>query len=159
LGIFRDRQWIIVHDDEKRGMVTQREFPKMALIKPSFITTNGMCRTLLTLLLAHVYDDAGADIGVETLQLSFPGHDLLTLPLQAPVTSPIVLCDVWDSKFNVRLYGDESATWLQNVIGTKCRIGTVPDFETYQRSPDARWDPSYGKRQAGAYADDYPFLV
>lgn len=92
-GGVSDRQWMLV--DGKGAMMTQREFPRMALIKPRLVD--------------------GA------LQLEAPGMAPLALPLAMPAAPPQAFT-VWDDPVVGSDCGDAAASWFSQALDTPCRL-------------------------------------
>ena len=92
-----DREWMVV--DPAGRCVTQREFPRMALIVPR--------------------------LKASTLELRAPGLDGLELDLAAPDPqhAPTITTQVWDD--TVLAYDCDAATaaWISAAVGTPCQIG------------------------------------
>ena len=91
-----DREWMVV--DEDGQFLTQREYPRMALIVPCI--ANG------------------------TLELSAPGMAPHTL---APPAAPARTVTIWDDSVQAEDCGDASAAWLSEAIGAPCRLVHFPN--------------------------------
>jgi uncharacterized protein len=91
-GFLHDREWMVVR--ENGWFVTQRQYPRMALIRPS-VTDKG-------------------------LVLSAPGMPDIELPIiKRADTIPV---RVWDDTVPAIDQGDAVAAWLGKFLETKCRL-------------------------------------
>lgn len=96
-GLLHDRRWMVC--DLNGTFLTQRKFPKMALIRVAV-------------------DD--------TLHLNILGADsALELPLLAPDTDEITV-DVWGDSCLARPMGHNAAQWLSNFLGVDCQLVYMP---------------------------------
>lgn len=96
-GLRHDRRWMIT---DREGMfLTQREFPRMALI--------------------------AVDVGEEQVVLTAPGMDELTIP-QRPVDGPRRQVTVWNSTVEAAEYPDDVNQWLSEAIGGECVLFGMP---------------------------------
>lgn len=95
-GLEHDRRWMVV--DETGRFVTQRELPRMALV-----------RTALE-------DDA--------LVLSGPHGQALRVPLESEGARRQV--EIWSSRVLATDLGDEAAHWLRRELGRPCRMVFMP---------------------------------
>ena len=96
-GLRHDRRWMIT---DREGMfLTQREFPRMALI--------------------------GVEVGEERVVLRAPGMAELNIPhqpangLRRPVT-------VWNSTVDAARYPDDVNEWISGAIGSECVLFAMP---------------------------------
>ncbi len=101
-GLHMDRRWMVV--DEKGHFVTQRQLPRMCLIKPE-LNSNGV-------------------------ELSAPGMqackaDISTFSKNKTVT-------VWMDQCQALDCGNEAANWLSTFLETKCRLVYFPENEVRQ---------------------------
>lgn len=124
-----DREWMVVN--AHGHFLTQREFPKMALIKPR--------------------------LKADTLELRAPGMLRLEIPLDLPDPDTAQIIDVQVWKDSVKAYDcdDITATWFSNALGTACRLVRFhPDTERMA-------DPQQtGAVEATTlFSDGYPLLV
>lgn len=124
-----DREWMVVDADGEA--ITQREFPRMALISPQI-------------------QDA-------MLILSAPDMSPLALPLartDMPVASRICV-QVWDDQLDACDCGNQAAQWFTKVIGTSCRlVRFAPDA---QRFASTKW--TAGLAVPTLFSDAFPMLV
>ena len=91
-GLEHDRRWMVVDGDNK--FLTQREYPRMALVSPQ--------------------------VSEEGLALTAPGMEALRVP---PVTEgETVMVRVWRSVCEAVSVGDEAAEWLTRYLGVPVRL-------------------------------------
>jgi uncharacterized protein YcbX len=88
-GLESDREWMVV--DAQGEFVSQRELPRMALVRPRLDDT-------------HLHLDA-------------PGLPTLTLPRQAPCTASPITVRVWDDAVPALDLGQAAADWLARCLG------------------------------------------
>ena len=95
-GLEHDRRWMVV--DEVGKFVTQREYPRMALIETS--------------------------IGFDRLMLKAPGMLRLELPLEVIEDAPEAArtVRVWGDSAEAVDEGELPATWLSNFLGKPVRL-------------------------------------
>ncbi|MEW6707273.1 MAG: MOSC N-terminal beta barrel domain-containing protein [Pseudomonadota bacterium] len=127
-GLQFDRRWMVVDPD--RRFVTQRQLPRMALVKPTL----------------------GA--GLEGLVLTAPGQPALTLDHHAAGRPCRVT--VWNDDVAARDLGDEAAQWLSRFLGRPLRLVA---FEPEQppRLSSREWT---GEIEApNHFSDGFPVLV
>ncbi len=106
-GFEHDRQWMIVRGNGR--FVTQRELPRLALIRP--------------------------DIGERTLELSAPANEPLTIALEHEGTSVEVV--IWRDTCKAIDAGDAAARWLEQVLGEPLRL--VRFDPGFKRLADPTW--------------------
>jgi uncharacterized protein YcbX len=124
-----DREWMVVDADGEA--MTQREFPRMALVVP------------------HVEGNA--------LVLSAPDMPQLRLPLarENEANAQRVTVQIWDDQLDAGDCGDATAQWFSAVIGTPCRL--VRFAAGVQRLASAKWTD--GLAVPTHFADAFPMLV
>lgn len=124
-----DREWMVV--DENGLALTQREFPKMALIEPR--------------------------IKADTLELRAPGMLRFEIPLDLPdpADEKIIRVKVWDDEVDAYDCDDTTALWFSNVLGTTCRL--VRFHPNAQRSASKQWTD--GLEVPALFSDGFPMLV
>jgi uncharacterized protein YcbX len=130
-GLINDRRWMIYSTTNNR-FVTQRQNPKMALVKPSF-KPNHLC-------------------------LEFPNFKSLEIPLNS--TSKEIVKDIglWDASVRGVDEGDEAAKWFQDILGREdVRLIRMP--EDHDRNVPSKWKQNDLKSQFVSYADGFPFLL
>jgi uncharacterized protein YcbX len=122
-----DREWMLVTEDGQ--FLTQREHPRMALIRPR---PDG-----------------------QTLRVSAPGMGDLLLPLawQENLMSRQVY--IWDDSVNAADCGDAAARWFAGVLGAPCRL--VRFARDVVRPTSVKW--TEGVPSQTRFADGYPLLL
>jgi uncharacterized protein YcbX len=140
-GLHMDRQWVIV--DKKGLFMTQRQYARMALIQPGFLS-----------------DD---------LTLHAPGMPAITVPWLIDTSEPRqVPVRIWQSDTLGFDEGDEVAAWLSGFLGLTCRLLRVhPEAERIaspQHVQDWRlkhYDTAadFPVKHSFGFADGFPFLV
>jgi uncharacterized protein YcbX len=124
-----DREWLVV--DVNGEFLTQREHPKLALIKPR--------------------------IKLDTLELRAPGMLSLeiALDLPDPEHAPTLNVRVWDDTLKAYDCDDTAATWFSRFLGVHCRLARFhPDA---QRIANTKW--TGGLEAPTLFADGYPLVV
>ena len=101
-GFEHDRQWLLVRDNpDERGMfITQREFPRMALIHPRFV------------------DDI--------LMISAPDSGEVCVPLEQQRAASLVVT-VWKDTVRAVDEGDQIAAWFSEFLGASVRLVRFDD--------------------------------
>lgn len=122
-----DREWMVV--SEEGQFLTQREYPRMALVVPRL------------------------EDGV--LELSAPGLPPLRIAIGAPATAAARVVRIWDDALSAEDCGDESAAWFSQAIGAPCRLVRFPAGA--RRLTSTRW--TGGVAAPTRFADGYPVLV
>jgi uncharacterized protein len=124
-----DREWMVV--DAKGAFMTQRDFPKMALITPR--------------------------IKADTLELRAPGMLRLEVPLGLPdpEEAKTIQVRVWEDTVQAYDCDELTATWFTNFLGTPCRL--VRFHADAKRPASNKWT---GDVEAPTlFADAFPMLV
>ena len=124
-----DREWMVVGEDGV--FLTQREYPRMALISPRIKT--------------------------DTLELRAPGMLRLEIPLGLPAPEHEKTREVklWDDTWLVYDCDDTTAAWFSNAVGVACRL--VRFHPSVTRVTSTRW--TGGIEAPTLFADGYPVLV
>ena len=124
-----DREWMIV--DESGQALTQREFPKMALIEPR--------------------------IKADTLELRSPGMLRFEVPLDLPdpADEKVIRVKVWDDEVDAYDCDDTTALWFSNALGTACRL--VRFHPNAQRLANKEWTKDIDAPTL--FSDGFPMLV
>ena len=124
-----DREWMVVGED--RQFLTQREYPRMALISPR--------------------------IKSETLELRAPGMLRLEIPLGLPdpATEKSIEVKLWDDTWLAYDCDDTTATWFSKALGVACRL--VRFHPSVTRVASAKW--TGGVQAPTLFSDGYPLLV
>ena len=126
-GGVHDREWMLV--DANWQFLTQREYPRMATIRPEIT---------LTALLIHA-----------------PGQSVLSLSLQAQNRSADVQVTIWEENFPAQDCGDDAAAWFSKVLGLACRL--VRFSSDAQRLSNSKWTGDIAA--PNRFSDGYPILL
>lgn len=124
-----DREWMVVGED--RQFLTQREYPRMALISPR--------------------------IKSDTLELRAPGMLRLEIPLGLPdpASEKTVEVKLWDDTWLAYDCDDTTATWFSKALGVACRL--VRFHPSVTRVASTKW--TGGVQAPALFSDGYPLLV
>jgi len=128
-GGVRDREWMVV--DPEGNLLTQREYPAMALIVPR--------------------------IAGDALELSAPGLPVLRLPIDTASLARAATMDVraWDDFVQAWDCGSEPAQWFSHAVGTSCRLARFHPMA--RRLASSKWT---GEREVPTlFSDGFPMLV
>lgn len=106
-GFDLDRLWMLV--DRHGDMLTQREFPRLALVRP--------------------------EIRHDEVLLRAPG--MLALHLRTDAAEGPLSVQVWNDTLEARDMGALAAQWFSDFLGTDCRLARFDD--TQRRPVDAAW--------------------
>ncbi len=139
-GLEWDRQWIIV--DGQGRMMTQREYPRMALIQPA--------------------------LDAEHLFVRMPGAELVRIALHpSSDTAEAVPVRVWQADTLGRDEGVAAALALSAFMDQPCRLLRVhaaaarspspPHIQAW-RGDNAQWATQFATRQLFGFADGFPYL-
>ncbi|MBY0556636.1 MAG: MOSC N-terminal beta barrel domain-containing protein [Burkholderiaceae bacterium] len=126
-GGIGDREWAVV--DAAGNCLTQREYPRMALIQPALAS--------------------------DQLILQAPGVAPLALPLARSDAAPDLTVQVWDDQVPAHDGGAAAAAWLTAVLGGPCRLARCHPLA--QRAVSQTW--SGGIAATTLLSDGYPLLV
>jgi uncharacterized protein YcbX len=124
-----DREWMVV--DTQGAFMTQRDYPKMALIAPR--------------------------IKSETLELRAPGMLRLEIPLGLPdpEEEKTLNVRVWDDTVKAYNCDETTATWFSKFLGTPCRL--VRFHASAKRIANSTWTD--GVDVPTLFSDGFPMLV
>ena len=130
-GLEWDRAWMVV--DPQGVFLTQRDLPRMALVRPSL------------------------DIAAGVLRVNFPGQEELEVPLALPLvaSAPQLSVQVWSSHVQAWDVGDAAAQWFSRALQRECRL--VRFDPAQQRLSSTKW--TGGIQAPNQFADAYPLLV
>ena len=134
-GLAHDRAWMVV--DSEGEMVTQRELPRMALIQPELVETNGH----LTELTLHAPD--------------MPSFHLVLTGMP-----PSVPCQVrvWNDEVPAFDMGLAVAQWLSDFLGSSLGPLRLVRFDAkHQRLSSSQW--ALGETALNQFSDGFPVLV
>lgn len=123
-----DREWMLV--TESGQFLTQREFPRMALIRPR--------------------PDGG------NLRVSSPGMGDLLLPL-AWHDEPVRHVQIWDDAVRAADCGDVAAGWFTEALGAREHLRLVRFRQDVVRPTSVKW--TGGLPSQTRFADGYPLLL
>jgi len=124
-----DREWMVV-DADSGQFLTQRQWPRMALIIPA--------------------------IGAGELRMSAPGQALLTLPLERIAgRAPTLPVKVWNHQCLAFDEGDEAAAWFSAFLGRPLRLARFDP--AHRRASSAEW--TGGVTALNRFSDGYPVLL
>jgi uncharacterized protein YcbX len=124
-----DREWMLV--TETGQFLTQREFPRMALIRPR--------------------PDGG------NLRVSSPGMGDLLLPLAWDAAAPTRYVQIWDDTVNASDCGDVAGNWFTEALDTRERVRLVRFHHDVVRPTSVKW--TSGVPSQTRFADGYPLLL
>lgn len=124
-----DREWMVV--DANGAALTQREYPKMALITPR--------------------------LKADTLELRAPGMLRLEIPLGLPHPDDekIVRVQIWDDQVDAYDCDDTTALWFSNALGIACRL--VRFHPDTKRLASKKWTNDV--EVPTLFSDGFPILV
>jgi len=124
-----DREWMVIGEDGQ--FLTQREYPRMALITPR--------------------------LKGDTMELRAPGMLRLEIPLGLPdpETERTREVKLWDDTVLAYDCDETTAAWFSNAVGTRCRL--VRFHATATRFSSTRW--TGGVQAPTLFSDGYPVLV
>lgn len=124
-----DREWMVVDSDGR--CLTQREYPKMALIKPSLVEGKLIVQTI--------------------------GAAVLEIPLAPAETTQIkhMQVQVWDDHLLASDEGERSAAWFSAALGVTCRL--VRFHPSVTRVANNQWTGD--KDVPTHFSDGYPLLL
>lgn len=128
-GYIYDREWMVV--DPAGRFLSQREYPRMALIVPRLKS--------------------------DTLELRAPGMLRLEMPLGLPEPDAAQLfsVQVWDDQLPAYDCGELAATWFSKAIGVACRL--VRFAAHAERAVSSKW--TGGVAATTLFSDGYPLLL
>ena len=103
MGLKYDRRWMLVTPEGR--FLSQRNYPKMALIQPRFEKNE--------------------------LILEMSGMDDLSIPL-AGYAKKTMRVKIWDDELEATDVGDESCAWFSEALGVDCHLVYIEDDEIRQ---------------------------
>ena len=122
-----DREWMLVREDGQ--FLSQREFPRMALVQPR--------------------PDGGQ------LRVGMAGQPDLILPLDWDGAAQVRQVRIWDDVVDAADCGDAAASWFTGALDTACRL--VRFRREVVRPTSVKW--SGGVAAQTRFADGYPLLL
>ena len=135
-GLDLDRAWMVV--DDQGGFVSQRELPRMALIRPQ----------------------------LKTLEIVLRAPGMLALHLAIDAVEHPVRVRVWDDEVAAYDMGDVAAQWFSDFLGHTPDAQPVPRLRKlrlvrfdpeHRRLSSLRW--TGGLEAPNQFSDGYPLLV
>ncbi|KAI3640078.1 hypothetical protein MIR68_000956 [Amoeboaphelidium protococcarum] len=135
-GLAWDRQWMVVNADGE--FMTQRKYPKMSLISPSFILVNDQ---------------------VEGLNLACQSASKVEISVKLVTSNWVMKCKVWDDTVDCFDQGDQVSAWLSEILGVECRL--VFKDQNFRRTLDQTYvaEDGYSYDTQAALADGFPLLI
>jgi uncharacterized protein len=124
-----DREWMLV--TESGQFLTQREFPRMALIRPR---PDG-----------------------DKLRVSSPNMADLLLPLAWHEEAPVRHVQIWDDAVRAADCGDAAAGWFTEALDARERLRLVRFRQDVVRPTSVKW--TGGLPAQTRFADGYPLLL
>ena len=124
-----DREWMLV--TESGQFLTQREYPRMALIRPR--------------------PDGG------NLRVSGPNMGDLLLPLAWHEEAPTRHVQIWDDSVSAADCGDVAAGWFTEALDARERVRLVRFRQDVVRPTSVKW--TGGIPSQTRFADGYPLLL
>lgn len=126
-GFLNDRQFMVC--DHEGMFLTQREFPKLSLIKP--------------------------EVKGKILHLSAPGKSNFELQMTELSSGKEVQAKVWRDTCQAMDQGDEVANWFSDFLSHSCRLVRIKD--DFVRPVEKKY-AKHDSDQVG-FADGFPFLL
>jgi uncharacterized protein YcbX len=127
-GLQYDRRFLLI--DENNRFLTQREFPKMALLQ-----------TVIKDDLLLVFEKDSFE-------------DKLILPLLPKPISENILVKIWDDDCEAQVISEEADSWFSKKLNMPCRLVYMPD------SSERKVDSKYAlNNDITSFSDAYPILM
>jgi len=124
-----DREWMLV--TEEGQFLTQREFPRMALVKPR---PEG-----------------------DTLHIGAPGMPELLMPLRWDMKANARTVQIWDDSVDAADCGDAASAWFTEALAAPQQIRLVRFRRDVVRPTSVKW--TAGLPSQTRFADGYPLLL
>jgi uncharacterized protein YcbX len=164
-GFTFDRTWLIV--DEHNNFLTQRELPRMALIKPRIFSRRTGKNLLDTDEIETWKAPAQIACASPDFDLAIANHPYqqFVMSLEAPDMEPYSApFNPYGDRLNVVVWGDtceaidegdEAALWLSRFLEKRCRLVRFADNSV------RKVDPTYAVNENNTvnFADGFPFLL
>jgi uncharacterized protein YcbX len=145
LGLQYDRNWMILNAPKQGSespvlstFFSQRNAPKMALLKPRF------------------------DLDNQQLIIDTEGRESLKVPMfPSEAESYIEDAKIWEDTLKVRVYANENINkWLSDYLQQPARLATILNMKDHSRPLDTIYDPNPStKKIHAAFSDNYPMLL
>lgn len=134
-GFQYDRRWMLI--DSNKRFITQRQYPKMTLIEPSF-------------------EEGVADYG---LSVRAPGMPVLIIPYpdqQIELYDEVeVTC--WDDQIKAFRINSAIDNWFSEFLNIDCQLVYMPDSSQRPVDPDYALDPQ--GNDIASFADGFPNML
>lgn len=127
-GFRYDRRWMLV--DEQNRFLTQRVYPKMALLQPAII-----------------------EDGIE-VTIKRAGTDSILIPFE-PSGSERLTVNIWDDWCEALTVGPAIDEWFSQALDTRCRLVFMPDDSLRRVDPAY----ALHTNDFSSFSDDYPLLL
>lgn len=127
-GLQYDRRFLLI--DENNSFLTQRVFPKMALLQTA------------------IEDDTLLVFQKNT------NEDKLVLPLSPAKVSKNILVRIWDDDCEVQLVSEEVDDWFSKKLNRYCRLVYMP--QSTKRKVDAKYAFN---NEITSFSDAFPLLI
>lgn len=135
-GLLHDREWVII-DGERDKFVTQRRYPKLALVHPKVLPS---------------VDAAQAT----KLVLAAKGMPDLEVPVVHTGEGQLRVVSIWKDKVEAVDQGDAAAEWLDSFLGEEKRsFRLVRLSDGFTRHTKPKYAPGHSTN----FADAFPFLL
>ncbi|MDE3182220.1 MAG: MOSC domain-containing protein [Bacteroidota bacterium] len=127
-GLQHDRRFLLI--DKNNRFLTQREFPKMALLQTAIEEDHCM-----------VFQKGSVE-------------NKLVLPLVPGKVGEKISVRIWDDDCDALLMSKEVNEWFSSQLGIRCSLVYMPD------STERRVDPKYAiNNDITSFSDAYPILI
>ncbi|GMF18965.1 unnamed protein product [Phytophthora fragariaefolia] len=135
-GLLHDREWVII-DCERDMFVSQRRYPKLALLHPKLLPSTDAAK-------------------VTSLVLTAKGMADLEVPVLQTGEGKLRVVSIWKDKVEAVDQGDAAAEWLDMFMGEEKRgFRLVRARDGFTRHTK----PKYAPGHATNFADAFPFLL
>ncbi|KAE9023409.1 hypothetical protein PF011_g4012 [Phytophthora fragariae] len=134
-GLLHDREWVII-DGARDKFVTQRRYPKLALLHPKLLPSTDAAQ-------------------VTSLVLTAKGMPELEVPVVNTGEGKLRVVSVWKDKVEAVDQGDAAAEWLDTFMGEE-KCGSETDSRVIPNPmPMNRFRPNIVLRGSPAFADEH----
>ena len=139
-GAVGDRRWLVV--DEDGLQITAREYPPLALVRPSFANAN---------LESSIRRNEDGPLVLNAPRMS-------SLRLEVPDAGDASTVQVWKDRVDAIDAGDEAAAWMSDAIGRRCRVVRSAEDARRPLAPKYAGPLAYAERRV-AFTDGAPLLL
>ncbi|MDH7605437.1 MAG: MOSC domain-containing protein [Melioribacter sp.] len=126
-GLKYDRRWMLI--DQNNMFITQRKYPKMALIKV----------------------DLENDLLIFTHKLNNELQFKIPIEIEDGKLKNVA---IWDDYVTALHFSEEADEWFSNVLNLKCKLVYMPD--NVKRNVDKKYAT---RNEIVSFADAFPFLI